>query len=102
MATDILVQNDLEKKPEKNPFCGTMVWLLADRVKSLIEKKWPGLSNSHMASGGLIITEKASRLQNRIVDEIDEFYMMRKNIYHYEKLVSYFYVLYSQIYISVL
>ncbi len=50
----------------------------------------------------LIIIEKASRLQKRIVDEIDELYMLRRNIYHYKKLVSYFYVLYSQVYISVL
>ncbi len=49
----------------------------------------------------LIIKEKASRLQKRIVDEIDELYMLRRNISHYKKLVSYFYVLYSQVYISV-
>ncbi len=44
----------LRKKMGKNPVCGTAVWLLADWVKSLIEKKWPGLSDSHMASGRLI------------------------------------------------
>ncbi len=33
--------------------------------------------------------------QKRIVDEIDELYMLRRNIYYYKKLVSYFYVLYS-------
>ncbi len=49
----------------------------------------------------LIIIEKASRKQKRIVDEIDELYMLRRNIYHYKKLVFYFYVLYSQVYISV-
>ncbi len=43
----------LRKKTEKNPVCGIVVWPLADRVKSMIEKKWPGLSDSHMASGGL-------------------------------------------------
>ncbi len=49
----------------------------------------------------LIIVEKASRLQKRIVDETDELYPLRENIYHYKKLVSYFYVLYSQVCISV-
>ncbi len=49
----------------------------------------------------LIIIENASRLQKRIVDEIDELYMLRRNIYHCKKLVSYFYILYSQVYISV-
>ncbi len=29
-----------------------------------------------------IIIEKASRLQKRIVDDIDELYMLRRNIYH--------------------
>ncbi len=52
MATDIPVENDF-KKNERNPVCETMVWPLADRVKNLIEKKWPGLSDSHMTSGGL-------------------------------------------------
>ncbi len=52
MATDILVKNDF-KKSEKNLVCETVVWPLADRVKNLIEKKWPGLSDSGMASGGL-------------------------------------------------
>ncbi len=30
-----------------------MVWSLADQVKNLIEKKWPGLSDSNVVSGGL-------------------------------------------------
>ncbi len=47
------------------------------------------------------VDRKHSRLQKRIVDEIDEFYKLRENIYHYKKLVSYFYVLYSQVCISV-
>ncbi len=38
---------------KKNPVCETVVWPLVDRVKNLIEKKWPGLSDSGMASGGL-------------------------------------------------
>ncbi len=38
----------------------------------------------------LIIIEKASRLQKKNVYEIDELYMLRRNIYHYKKLVSYF------------
>ncbi len=41
------------KKNEKNPVCETVVWSLADRVKNLIEKKLPGLSDIGMASGGL-------------------------------------------------
>ncbi len=49
----------------------------------------------------LIIIEKESRLQKRTVDEIDELYYLRENIYHYKKLVSYFYVLYSLVFISV-
>ncbi len=54
MATDILVENNfLKKKNERNPVCETKVWPLVDRVKNLIEKKWPGLSDSGMASGGL-------------------------------------------------
>ncbi len=31
---------------EKPPVCATVVWQLADRVKNLLEKKWPGLSDS--------------------------------------------------------
>ncbi len=53
MATNILVENDF-KKNFKNPVCETVVWPLADRVKNLIGKKWPGLSDSGVASGGLI------------------------------------------------
>ncbi len=49
----------------------------------------------------LIIIEKASWLQKRIVDKIDELYYLWGNIYHYKKLVSYFYILYSQVYIPV-
>ncbi len=30
-----------------------MVWSLADRIKNLIEKKWPGLSDSDRVTGGL-------------------------------------------------
>ncbi len=41
------------KKNEKNPVCETVVWPLVDRVKNLTEKKWPGLSDSGMASDGL-------------------------------------------------
>ncbi len=29
------------------------IWSLADRIKILIEKKWPGLSDSDMVTGGL-------------------------------------------------
>ncbi len=43
----------LFKKKWKNPVCETVVWPLADWVKNLIEKKWRGLSDSGMASGGL-------------------------------------------------
>ncbi len=42
---------------KKNPVCETVVWPLADRVKNLIEKEWPGLSDSGMASGGLKKTQ---------------------------------------------
>ncbi len=52
MATDILVQNDLGKKRKKTA-CETVVWPLVDRVKKVIEKKWPSLLDSHTASGGL-------------------------------------------------
>ncbi len=41
------------KKNEKNPVCETVVWSLADRVKNLIEKTWPGLSDIDMVTGGL-------------------------------------------------
>ncbi len=44
---------------------------------------------------------KHPELQKRIVDETDKLYMLRRNIYHYKKLVLYFYVLYSQVYICV-
>ncbi len=40
------------KKNEKNPVCETAVWSLADRVENLI-KKWLGLSDSDMVTGGL-------------------------------------------------
>ncbi len=33
--------------------CETVVWSLADWVKNLIEKKWPGLSDSDMVTSGL-------------------------------------------------
>ncbi len=51
MATDVLVENDLKKW--KNPVCVTVVWSLADRIMNLIEKIWPGLLDSGMASGRL-------------------------------------------------
>ncbi len=35
------------------PVCETVVWLLAGRVKNLIEKKWPGLSDNDIVTGGL-------------------------------------------------
>ncbi len=38
---------------KKNPVYETVVRPLADRVKNLIEKKWPDLSDNGMASGGL-------------------------------------------------
>ncbi len=47
------VENVFGKKNEKDPMCETIVWSLVDRVKNLIEKKWPGLSDSDMATGGL-------------------------------------------------
>ncbi len=59
MATDVLVENDFKENNEKNPVCETLVWPLADRVKNLIEKKWPGLSDSGMASSGLIWTSES-------------------------------------------
>ncbi len=36
-----------------NPVCETVVWSLADWVKNLIEKKWPGLSDCDMVTGEL-------------------------------------------------
>ncbi len=54
MATNVLVENDFLKKMKKNSDCETEVWPLADQVKNLVEKKWPGLSDSGMASGGLM------------------------------------------------
>ncbi len=53
MATDVLVKTNFFKKMGKNPVCETVVWPLADRVKNLLEKKWPGQSDSDMASGWL-------------------------------------------------
>ncbi len=53
MATDVLVKTNFFLKTGENPVCGTVVWSLADRVKNLLEKKWPCLSDSDMASGGL-------------------------------------------------
>ncbi len=50
------VENVLEKKNEKNPVGETVVLSLMDRVKNLIEKKWPGLSDSDMVTGGLMFT----------------------------------------------
>ncbi len=44
-----------------------MVWPLADRIKNLIEKKWPGLSDSGMASGGLRL------LKYRFKNELKNF-----------------------------
>ncbi len=41
------------KKKKKKPVCETVVWSLVDWVKNLIEKKWPGLSDSDMVFGGL-------------------------------------------------
>ncbi len=41
------------KKKWKKPVYETMVWSLADRVKNLIEKQWPGLSDSDIVTGGL-------------------------------------------------
>ncbi len=38
---------------KKKTVCETVVWSLADWVKNLIEKKWPGLSYSDMVTGGL-------------------------------------------------
>ncbi len=51
--------------------------------------------------GKLLTQRKHPRLQKRTVDENDELYQLTGNIYHDKKLVSYFYVLYSQVYISV-
>ncbi len=59
MVTDVQGQKCVWKKNEKNLVYETMVWSLADRVKNLIEKKWPGLSDSDMITGGLIIIIKA-------------------------------------------
>ncbi len=52
MAIDIFVKNDFKEKMKK-PGPWDRVWPLVDWVKNLIEKKWPGLSDSGMASGGL-------------------------------------------------
>ncbi len=35
------------------------------------------------------VDRKHPKLQKRIVDEIDELYLLRRNIYLYKKLVSY-------------
>ncbi len=40
---------------KKKPVCETVIWSLADWVKNLIEKKWPGLSDSDMVTDGLIL-----------------------------------------------
>ncbi len=57
MVTDIRDQKCVWKKNEKNPVCETVVWSLADRVNNLIEKKWPGLSDSDKVTGGLSISQ---------------------------------------------
>ncbi len=45
--------------------CETEVWSLADRIKNLIEKKWPVLSDSGMASGGLNLGLNAAKNTHR-------------------------------------
>ncbi len=40
------------------PGLETAVWSLADWVKNLIEKKWPGLSDSDMVTGRLRIIQE--------------------------------------------
>ncbi len=66
MATDVLVENDFLKK-WKNPVCETIVWPLANLVKNLIEKKWPGLSDSGMASNWL---SRKSSIQILVLQKI--------------------------------
>ncbi len=100
------------------PVCETMVWSSMKQVSysGKYSLSASGAHQSHLQSSFVvenvfcpcfymrrysIIVEEASRLQKIIVDEIDELYMLRENIYHYKKLVSYFYVLYSQVCISV-
>ncbi len=57
------------KKKWKKTVCQTVVWsLLTDRVKNLIGKKWPGLSDSDMVTGGLkISSENAPRKRLLII-----------------------------------
>ncbi len=49
------------KKKWKNPICETVVWSMVDRVKNLIEKKWPRLSDSDMVTGGFIVSTPNSQ-----------------------------------------
>ncbi len=53
MVTDVQGKKGVWKKNEKNLVCETVVWSLADWVKNLIEKKWPGPSDNDMVTGGL-------------------------------------------------
>ncbi len=56
MATDVLVENDLKKmkKPRSvRPWCGH--WWTGSKTWG---KKWPGLSDSGMASGGLTVKKR--------------------------------------------
>ncbi len=73
MATDVLVENNFLKKWKKSGLwdCGVATGGSGQKPD---RKKRLGLSDSGMASGRLIIAEKASLLQKRIVDEIDELY----------------------------
>ncbi len=48
------LKNQMGEKWKKKPVCETVVWLQADWVKNLVEKKWPNLSDSDMVTGGLI------------------------------------------------
>ncbi len=60
MVTDVQGQKCDWRKKEKNPVCETVVWSLADQVKNLIEKKWPGLWDSDMVTGGLSVNVSLS------------------------------------------
>ncbi len=55
-----------EKKMKKTVF-ETVFWLLADQFKNLIEKKWPGLSDSDMVNGGMGYTTRFGAIKKEVI-----------------------------------
>ncbi len=66
------------------------MWPLVDRVKNLIEKKWPGLSDSGMTSGGLIKFQNFCRKHFLVTLYISISYShpFERNLYFLNPVVS--------------